>query len=242
VTPIAVYHGLRGAFWFTGLIGAIWLLSWLIVSRGIGVPAPTTRGQGVQVRDLRLWAFMAVYALGGLPLAFVIYGASLYLNQDRGIPQQSLGTLLWIPPLGWEVGYFVWGWLADRFWRSGAVSMKLLLGAATVLSAPLALAPAIRSTTAFMVLLFFAMFAGAGFIILSVAYATGIFSVSSSGLVAGFGAGSWSAVVAIVMPFFGRMLDRQSYDLAFVVAAVFPIAGYALWRLLDRSAPDVRRL
>ena len=41
------------------------------------------------------------------------------------------------------------------------------------------------------------------------------FRISQSGLIAGVGAGSWSAVVALVMPIFGRLFDEARYDDAF---------------------------
>jgi hypothetical protein len=39
------------------------------------------------------------------------------------------------------------------------------------------------------------------------------------------GAGSWSLVVALVMPGVGRLFDLHRYDAAFLIAALFPIAG-----------------
>jgi ACS family hexuronate transporter-like MFS transporter len=179
---------------------------------------------------------MSAYAFGGLPLAFVIYGAAIYLSKDRGMSQASIGHVLWIPPLGWEVGYFFWGWVSDRFRRSGAISYEAVLLATTVLSLPLALTPFSSSIPLVMFELFFAMFVAAGFVILSIAYASDVFSSEDAGLIAGLGAGSSSAVVALVMPVFGRMFDQQQYQTAFLVAALFPVAGYVLWSGLGRFA------
>jgi ACS family hexuronate transporter-like MFS transporter len=106
-----------------------------------------------------------------------------------------------------------------------------------VLSLPLALTPFAPSIPLVMFELFFAMFVAAGFVILSIAYASDVFSSENAGLVAGLGAGSWSAVVALVMPVFGRMFDQQQYQTAFLVAALFPVAGYVLWSGLGRFAP-----
>ena len=53
------------------------------------------------------------------------------------------------------------------------------------------------------------------------------------------GAGAWGAVVALMMPWFGRLFDRSDYTFAFRMAATFPFAGYALWRGL--SAITARR-
>jgi hypothetical protein len=33
--------------------------------------------------------------------------------------QTDLGKVLWIPPLGWEIGYLLWGWVVDRFAMAG---------------------------------------------------------------------------------------------------------------------------
>jgi hypothetical protein len=105
----------------------------------------------------------------------------------------------------------------------------------TVLSLPLALAPRIADRWLFMGALMFAMFVAAGFIMLTVAYATEAFSPDSSGLIAGLGAGSWSAAVAVFMPLIGRLFDQNRFDLAFAVAAMVPIGGWAVWYLCDRA-------
>lgn len=232
VTPIALWYGWRGAFWFTGIVGALWLLIWAVVSRRL--PA---REHGLEIKKTplkiggpALWAFMSAYALGALPLGFVIYGAAIYLARVRGLSQAEVGTLLWIPPLGWEIGYFFWGWVADRMrGRLGTVML-----AATVLSVPLLVVPSAPTVPLVMAGLFFAMFAGSAFLILSIVYATEVFPQSQSGLIAGVGAGSWSAMVALVMPLFGRLFDQGRYDWAFFLAALSPVFGYAGWWALSR--------
>ena len=181
---------------------------------------------------------MAAYALGGLPLAFVLYGASVYLSRVLGASQELIGKVLWLPPLGWEIGYFFWGWLSDRAQRTAASAIGaygVLMAAATLLSLPLALTPLAASLGPVMFLLTFAMFVAAGFVILSVGYATRVFSVAHAGLIAGLGAGSWGAAVALAMPLLGRLFDQGRYSLAFLLAALAPLAGFAVWRLVNRS-------
>jgi ACS family hexuronate transporter-like MFS transporter len=72
VTPIALWFGWRGAFWFTGLVGLLWLVMWRFVSRGFPT-GPALRASKATERpralDGRVWAFMSAYAFGGLPLA-----------------------------------------------------------------------------------------------------------------------------------------------------------------------------
>ncbi|MBS1877143.1 MAG: MFS transporter [Acidobacteria bacterium] len=245
VTPIALWFGWRGAFWFTGLLGAAWVvLARFVLPAGQAAPVAGPQASPPRLADARLWSFMAMYALGGLPLAFVLYGAALYLGQALGKSQAEIGKVLWIPPLGWEVGYFFWGWVTDRFAAHGASIplMRRLLALLAVLSLPLAAADLARSFPLTMALMFLSMFASGGIVIASMAYATGVYSSRDGGLIAGVGAGAWSALVAVMMPWFGAMFDGRRYGWAFVAAALCPPVGWVVWQLLsgrvERAAAD----
>jgi ACS family hexuronate transporter-like MFS transporter len=234
VTPIAVWWGWRKAFLFTGLLGFAWILVWSVVSRRPAIrcaPPAGTGPAGLGLRDRKPWAFMTAYAFGAIPLAFVIYIAPIYLSRALGKSQAVVGAVLWLPPLGWEIGYFVWGWLADR-----AAGVRRLMAAAALLSLPLALAGYIRPFPLVLAGMFFSMFVAAGFIILAMTYATRVFSSAHAGLIAGAGAGSWSALVALVLPVFGRLVDLRAWHAAFRLAALIPAAGFAGWLVLGGRA------
>lgn len=245
ITPIALAWGWRGAFWFTGAIGALWLLLWTVLSRRedlsnhAATGRPQTHGGSAVLRwnQPQVWALIAAYGLGSVPLGFVLYESSLYLSGPLHKTQAQIGAVLWIPPLGWEVGYFFWGWAMDRFMKSGAdlTAMRRTFSLLTVLSFSLALIPLLNSFPATMALFFFTMFLAAGFIIGSLAYANSYYSTQHAGVLAGLGAGSWSALVAVIMPGMGRLFDLHLYGTAFLAASVFPLAGTALWWVLSRE-------
>jgi ACS family hexuronate transporter-like MFS transporter len=243
VTPIALRWGWRGAFWFTGAAGAAWIASWLVISRSPSLrrkTEPAVAGETASVpsfRDPRVWGFMSIYAFGGLPLAFVLYGAAIYLANAVGKTQAEIGRLLWIPPLGWETGYFFWGWVTDRFTAHGESTPDIRRLFALLAFGSLALAgvPAAGSLALAMPLMFLSMFLAGGFVIAAVAYATAIFSPRNAGFIAGLGAGSWSALVAVVMPGFGRLFDAGRYDAAFWLAGAAPLIGWALWIALAKQ-------
>jgi ACS family hexuronate transporter-like MFS transporter len=250
ITPIYLWWGWRAAFWFTGMIGLGWLAMWSFVSRRKDVRQVPARA-GIAAADARapraadaaIWAFICAYALGALPLGFVLYSASLYLAGPLGRSQEFIGKVLWIPPLGWEVGYFIWGWLADRSLRRGEARVPALgrmLGVCAVLNLAFAAVPSLAAVQAVMAAMFLAMFVAAGFVVLSVAYATHVYASEHAGLIAGTGAGSWSLAVAIVMPLFGRLFDLHRYPAAFWIATAIPIAGYAGWRWLSLRAEPPR--
>jgi len=243
VTPIAAWFGWRGAFWFTGVVGALWLTCWFFVSRRKDIQRPIHIEEAVadqpDFRDGRLWSFMLLYALGGLPLAFVLYTSSLYLGRAMGLPQTTIGTLLWIPPLGWELGYFFWGWCADRSGLRGGApvgAFRKYFTLLMVLSIPLAFTTQATGVVMVMFMMFFAMFIAGGFVILSVAYGTNTYSTKDAGFLAGLSVAAWSAAVALLMPFFGRMFDQQNYNAAFALAAACPVLGWIVWNLLNRNA------
>jgi ACS family hexuronate transporter-like MFS transporter len=239
VTPVADAYGWRGAFVATGLLGAAWIGIWLAVAPATAPRSPPT---GLPLADVRLAAFVALYALGGLPLGFVLYGAPLYLARVLGQSQHDLGSLLWIPPLGWELGYLATGWLVDRRARRGkAVVSPGILGAVAFVGAPLAVIPRLPGLALPVVAFFLATLAAGSFIILALAYATRELGVGRAGLLAGLGAGTWSALVAVAMPAFGRLFDRGQLGRAFLLAGLAQSAGVLLWVALEWTRPRSAR-
>jgi len=246
VTPIAAAYGWRGAFWFTGAIGALWLALWLVLAPRKNSAAQTTIQEpeishkspaAPKWTDKPVWGYIALYALGALPTGFVMYETSVYLSGALHKSQLEIGHVLWIPPLGWEAGYFFWGWVCDRVARARnpySARQKQFLWL-TLLGLVVMVVPRIESFAIVMLALFFEMFVAAGFIIGSVAYATSHYSTRHAGLIAGIGAGSWSAMVGVAMPGFGRLFDLHDYQAAFSGVALFPLLGYIAWRLLSRS-------
>jgi ACS family hexuronate transporter-like MFS transporter len=234
VTPVFNAFGWRAAFWFTGLIGVFWLGVWWFVSKSRPELRKPLHHDHAHLplpwRDARLWAFMANYALGCLPLAFVLYQMPLYLAREFGKKQSDLGWVLWIPPLGWEVGYFFWGWMLDR-----GVPVRRLVLVAAIGTLPLAAGAAVRSFPVLLMLLFWTMFVAGGNVIVSLGFATRTFGSNHAGLLAGLGAGSWAAVVALTSPLFGRLVDASAWDAAFMNATAIPLLGFALWFLLSNG-------
>jgi ACS family hexuronate transporter-like MFS transporter len=243
ITPIATRWGWHGAFWFTGAIGTLWIAMWGMISRRkeLREAAPVVLSSHVTLRwnDQALWAFVAAYALGAFPSGFVLYQAANFFSAAMHKSQLEIGHVLWIPPLGWEVGYFFWGWLIDRFAKAGAATraMRRIFLISMLLTLPLAVLPRVDSFAGALAVMFLAMFLSSAFIIGAVAYVTCRTSTSHAGLIAGLGAGSWSAVVGGVMPMIGRLFDRHEYATAFEIAAIMPVLGFLLWRAFDRDKP-----
>lgn len=231
VTPIAVAYGWRAAFAVTAAAGAIWLLLWRTVDfASFRSSGRTSRFVLPDMRERRFWSLVAAYGLGGLPLAPILYLAPIYLSRAHHFTQSELGQVLWIPPLGWEVGYFFWGWITDRFAARDARPTRLFYLLA-VLSLPTAAITQTPGSAAVLALMFWTMFVASGFVVVALRAATLTYPKEQTALVAGIGAGSWSAIVALVLPWLGRLFDEKAYDQAFLAVALFPVLGVVLWRL-----------
>jgi len=235
VTPIAAAFGWHGAFVFTGLLGAAWLVFWRLTASG--VDRPTGKSERFPLTRIwtypAFWAFVAAYGVAAMPLGLILYDSSLYLHARFTWSQTTLGYVLWIPPFGWEAGYFFWGWLQDKL----GPRFRHLLLVSLILSLPLAYTNSIPTGPLVLGNMFLSTFGLAGFVVLSVGYATRAFPPGHAGLIAGIGAGSWSAIVALMMPWFGRLFDHADYTTAFRIAAGFPLAGYGLWLVLSSLGP-----
>jgi len=236
VTPLALWWGWQGAFLATGFFGAMWLLLWRKVGAGVDQGVEFSK-ERLPWRSPQLWAYIFLYGVGALPLAFILYDSPLYLHARFGWSQATLGKVLWIPPSAWEVGYFVWGAILDR---TGPRYRGLTI-AAMLTGVPMFFVHSLPTGAAVLGAMWLEMFSCAGLVVLAVAYVTGVFASSQAGLLAGLGAGSWGAVVALMMPIFGRMFDHAQYALSFQIAALFPLVGWLLWRLLEPMKAQIDR-
>lgn len=237
IVPIATAFGWQSAFLVTGALGAGWLALWWTTARPPYLPSPSrkpTRMAWPNPLERRFWALVAGYALGAFALGPVLYLTPLYLNQVLGVSQAALATLLWIPPLGWEIGYFFWGWASDRFAPNDPrpVAMFALLA---VLSLPIAAVTALATPIAAVLLFSWVTFVAAGFIVVSLRSGALAYSAGQSAMVSGIAAGSWSALVAVLLPVLGGWFDQGLYQRTFLLVAVMPALGTAAWLGLTRG-------
>ena len=181
--------------------------------------------------ERRFWSLVASYALGALPLGMIIYLAPLYLAQVLGFTQAELGRVLWIPPLGWEIGYFFWGWFVDRFAADNARPSWLFFSFA-VMGLPFIAVPGFHNSAMVLGIMFWAMFIASGFVVVALRTSALAYPKEQTGLVAGIGAGSWSALVAMVSPSLGHMFDVKHYANAFLFVGLVPVIGTLCWYAL----------
>jgi ACS family hexuronate transporter-like MFS transporter len=236
VVPVAARFGWRAAFLVTGVLGMLWLAIWALASRPPYLPKPERKPErlaSLNPFERRFWALVASYSLGSIAIGPVLYLSPLYLNRVLHFSQADLGKVLWIPPLGWEIGYFVWGWIFDRYAPDKArpVFMFLLLG---VLAIPFGFTGQTSSSAAVLLLFFWCMFITGGFQMLGLRTGARAYPGERTASVAGVASGAWAAEAALILPLTGRWFDQQRFDMIFWCVALVPLAGVLLWLWLSR--------
>jgi ACS family hexuronate transporter-like MFS transporter len=235
IIPIAQRYGWRFAFLLTGLLGALWLVLWWRVARPPFLPKQVdAEGRGSlkiqwpDLRERRVWVVVSGFGLGGLALGVAAYLSPLYLNRALGVTQAQLANILWIPMVGWEAGYFFWGWVADRFAANDPRPVRIFV-LLTILSLPTAFMTLTSSWVIAVALFTWSTFIADGFVVMSLRVGSRIFPADRIGMVAGIGSGSWGAVQAVIQPVYGAWFDRQWYTATFISMSLLPLVGTLLW-------------
>ena len=136
VPVVAVTWGWQAAFLFTGVLSALWLVTWLTVYRGPGQhpkltagelayirsdpDEPTTRLPWAQLlRHRQAWAFVVAKFLTDPIWWFFLFWLPKFLNQEYGLTLTQLGPPLIAIYLLADVGSIGGGWLAGRLIKKG---------------------------------------------------------------------------------------------------------------------------
>ena len=194
--PLAIEYGWKTAFIATGALGALWLLIWATIARPPFLPKSahtTSKMRWPNFGERRVWALMFSYALPAISPGPVLTILSIYLAQRLHLTQGDVNNVVWIPPLTWGIGYFFWGWAADRFAANNArpVGMFLLL---TAISLTLGLTTMTTSVPLAIALISLSTFIGGGFQMVALKVGSFAFPREQSALLSGIASGSWSLV------------------------------------------------
>jgi ACS family hexuronate transporter-like MFS transporter len=238
--PLAIQYGWRAAFISTAALGAGWLIIWTIIARPPFLPKSPPRTAKVawpNFLERRVWALIFSYALPAISPGPVLTILSLYLNGRLGLTQAQVNQLAWIPPLTWGIGYFFWGWAADRYASTNQrpVGMFLLL---TVVSLTLGFTTATTSVSVAMAIISLSTFIGGGFQMLALKVGSYAFPREQAAMMTGIASGSWSLVNFLLLRAIGQWsgwMNGNRWEEIFWLIAILPAVGIAVWLVLSRD-------
>jgi len=237
--PIALAVGWRPAFLVTPALALLWLILWRTTVDPSKFLNKTTPGRlkFPNPFEKRFWSLVASYSFGSFPVGAISYLSALYLSRGFGFSQKELGHVLWIPPAGLELGYFFWGWVSDRFAPSHRRPRWLFL-TMSVLCLPLATVTWYHSWVMALVLLSSTMFAAGGLVVVTLRTGALAYPANQKSMAAGVASSSFSAGIALLLPFCGKFFDLHQYGSAFTMVGVLPLVGTLIWLILPVHEPE----
>jgi len=172
---VALRFGWRMAFVFTGMLGFIWLIAWLVFYQSPqrnrwlgreekaeliseGVIAETSADEAPVAKRTGNWigvlmsrpGFMLILArfLTDPVIYFVMFWLPAYLEKERHFDLKMIGEYTWIPWTIGGMGYVFGGWLSGRMMRAGRKtgrSRKMAMTVGAALLPSAILAPLVPS-------------------------------------------------------------------------------------------------
>lgn len=269
---LAIHFGWRAAFIFTGALGLVWTVLWLIIyeapqrnrwldkSEAALIPPPPSaaaQGNGPRVNWLGVISsrpgYMLIVArfLTDPVIYFTIFWLPHYLQKERGFDLAMIGKYGWVPYMFGGVGYLFGGWLAGRLLRAGftvsrARKITMTVGAAMLPAA--IIAPFVPSWWLALAAMCAVVMGHAIWISNLMTLPTDLFAPREVGTAAGFSGMGGGIGGALANWFTGSIIAHFSYQPIFICAGLLhPLAITLVWiflseRFFDRTATTARHV
>ncbi|WP_437316559.1 MFS transporter [Sorangium sp. So ce385] len=239
--------GWKAAFIITGLLGAVWILGWVVIYRGPAhgdmtgetdvvhaAPAKDAPG-GVTwaslFRHRTLWGMMLGFFCLNFTNYFFITWFPSYLVQTRGFSLKALGTLGMIPALMAIPGGWIGGFVSDALYRRGfslTAARKTCMVGGMLMSSAITLS-ALTSDITLMLIFFGVSYASLAFAGASVWSLPGDVAPTPRHVASIGGIQNFASNLAgiVITTFTGAMvsLTKGSFTIPLVVAGGFCLLG-----------------
>ena len=254
---IAIAFGWRWSFLFSGALGFVWLLMWLLVYHPIDQHPWVAPEEGALVRagqkmsrrspqsGVRRWIGLARNPhVWGIVLGrsltdpiwwFYIFWLPQYLSDARGFSLKRIALFAWIPFVAADLGNFTGGWISGYCIRRGIPVIRARIWVCVVSCLPiLAGIPAARVHSAYsaLALISIALWGYASWSTMGLTLPSDLFPqdvVATVTGLSGFAAGLAGAAFTFAV---GFLVDRYSYGPAFLAAGLLPIVATVCMSLL----------
>jgi ACS family hexuronate transporter-like MFS transporter len=266
---LTIAYGWRFAFLFTGALGLIWLVFWLLIYQPphknrwlsqreyeeikdhVRPPAETSPATAGAVNWRKVIGMRECYTLilarffTDPVIYFVIFWLPEYLRRERNFDLAMVGKYAWVPFIFGDIGYVLGGWLSGRLMRAGwklpnARKFVMLLGAAVMPAA--IFAPLVPEAWMAIGATCFITFGHAFWVANLQTLPTDLFSGHEMGTATGF-SGMGGAIGGMLASLgTGWLVQHFSYTPVFLMAGVMHPLSIVLiyWLLPNRYFKSVR--
>ncbi len=265
--PLTVYmttlFGWRGTFIATGLIGAIWVLIWLIFykkpqkSRLITDKERTYITGGKKEHEVakkkyipfkailqtkEAWGLISIRFLLDPVFYFIMFWIPKYLSEERGVSFEQIGNLFWIPFLALGISNMIGGWASDKLINSGISvnkSRKTIMGIAAAVTMLTALTTVASSVGMAIFFISLFMFAHGFWITNYITITSEVFGKHATSTVVGM-AGTAGAVAGLLInPLIGKVVENYSYLPMWIASGIMYPIGFVVLLIM---IPKIREI
>lgn len=239
--------GWRWSFIIPGIIGVLWVVSWLLVRWKKSLPekgaAPVKQTLPLMqiLRHREAQVFLVMRFLLDPVFYFIMFWIPKYLNEERSVSFDQIGRLMWIPFLALGVSNILGGFFSDRLIR-GRYSVnrarKIVMGVAAALTMAAMLVQSVSSVTLAIALMSLLMFAHGLWITNYITSISDVFGERGTSTVVGL-SGTAGAVAGIVVnPLIGVVVQQYSYSPLWIACGLlYPLAFVLFIIFIPRIKP-----
>lgn len=235
-TFISGHYGWRWSFVIPGLIGVVWVVTWLCIPWGTRSYKDVTKRlestAGIPfwfiLKNKQAIIFIIIRFLLDPVLYFIMFWTPKYLNTQRHIPFERIGNLFWIPFLAMGLSNIIGGWLSDRLVKNNITvnrARKIVMGiaAALTISAPfIAFVSTVEMAVALMTVI---MFAHGFWITNYITSIADIFGAEGTSTVVGLSGTAGAVSALIINPMIGWIVQNYSYNPIWIISGImYPVA------------------
>jgi len=243
---LAAHFNWRAVFLFTGSLGLIWVIPWLLVYRtppdaaAEPVEKLSEKGRWRSVLTRReTWVLTVARLLTDPVWYFYLFWFPKYLTDARHLGLMELGSIAWIVYLAADVGCIFGGWLSGRLIRRGGepvASRIRVMGMAAVLLPLSPLVAYVSSPLAAVLIAAIAAFAHLCWQISLGAVVVDVFPKHIVGTVFGLVAAGSGLGGMISTNLVGRVVTEYSYTPVFIAMGFLHPLAFLLVRTLKTRA------
>jgi len=243
-------YGWRSGFIIPGLIGLVWVGIWLLFpskntsllkeaaeTQKIARPLPF----GVLLRLKETWAFIGIRFLLDPVFYFMMFWIPKYLNEQRMVSFDRIGSLFWIPFFALGLSNILGGWLSG-FLMNRNMSLdrarKTVMGVAAGFTLVAPLINVFESVEVGIFLMAVLMLAHGFWITNYITAISDIFGNRATSTVVGLSGTAGTISALIINPLIGLIVVQYSYTPLWIVSGLlYPVAFLLLLRLIPQIKP-----
>ena len=251
--PLCVYMinvtGWRGVFIITSIIGFVWVLVWLILTRrknnypeNLKSPGNLNAEKNASPKIERkktnfskllkikeVWVFIFMRFLLDPILYFYMFWIPKYLNETRSVNIVLIGKLFWMPFLAMGVSNMLGGWMSDSLFiltKNLNKARKIIMGAAALLMLPVLFVKFAPSPEFVIMIMCVAFFAHGLWITNYITSIGDVFGHSMTSTVVGLSGTAGAISALIINPVIGLIITNFSYNPMWIYAGAMYLIAF----------------